>query len=80
MKLCRRSNDPEAERAAEVQMLDIFYSDPPWLLLYPGPILEAVSNRVQYEPRLTSSSPSMCAVRATSNGLMDGGSLLSLRH
>ena len=45
-------NDPEAERAAEVQMLDIFYSDPPWLLLYPGPILEAVSNRVQYEPRL----------------------------
>lgn len=43
--------DPEAERAVEVQMLDIFYNDPPWLMLYPGPTLEAVSNRLSYTPR-----------------------------
>lgn len=44
-------NDPEAERAAEQRMLEIFYNDPPWLLLYPGPSLEGVSNRLNYTPR-----------------------------
>ena len=44
-------DDPEAERATELQMLEIFYNDPPWLLLYPGPTLEAVSNRLNYTPR-----------------------------
>lgn len=45
-------NDPEAERAAEQEMLRIFYEDPPWLLLYMAPTLEAVSNRLDYEPRI----------------------------
>lgn len=43
--------DPEAERATEVKMLEVFYNDPPWLLLYPGPRLEAVSNRLDYGTR-----------------------------
>jgi peptide/nickel transport system substrate-binding protein len=45
-------NDPEAERAAEQEMLRIFYEDPPWLLLYMAPFLEGVSNRLDYEPRV----------------------------
>ncbi len=44
--------DPEAERAAEQQMLKVFYEDPPWLLLYPAPLLEAVSSRLDYTPRV----------------------------
>lgn len=45
-------NDPEAERAAELRMLEIFYEDPPWLLMYFSPTLEAVSNRLDYTPRI----------------------------
>jgi peptide/nickel transport system substrate-binding protein len=45
-------NDPEAERAAELEMLRIFYEDPPWLLMYFSPTLEAVSNRLDYTPRI----------------------------
>ena len=45
------TNDPEAERATELAMLEAFYNDPPWLLLYPGPRLEAVSNRINYISR-----------------------------
>ena len=45
-------NDPEAERAAEQEMLRVFYEDPPWLLLYFAPTLEAVSDRLDYEPRI----------------------------
>lgn len=44
-------DDPEAEREAELAALEIFYNDPPWLLLYPGPLLEAVSTRLEYTPR-----------------------------
>jgi peptide/nickel transport system substrate-binding protein len=44
-------NDPEAERAAELRMLELFYNDPPWLFLYQAPVLEAVSNRLAYEHR-----------------------------
>ncbi|MCA0454074.1 MAG: ABC transporter substrate-binding protein [Chloroflexi bacterium] len=45
-------NDPEAEKAAEQQMLEAFYNDPPWLLMYAAPQLEAVSNRLEYTPRV----------------------------
>lgn len=45
------TNDPEAERALEIKMLEAFYNDPPWLLLYAGPRLEAVSNRLDYKSR-----------------------------
>ncbi len=45
-------NDPEAERAAEQEMLRVFYEDPPWLLLYFSPTLEAVSERLDYTPRI----------------------------
>jgi peptide/nickel transport system substrate-binding protein len=43
--------DPEAERALELKMLEEFYNDPPWLLLYAGPRVEAVSNRLDYKSR-----------------------------
>jgi peptide/nickel transport system substrate-binding protein len=33
-------------------MLEIFYNDPPWLLMYFAPVLEAVSNRLEYTPRI----------------------------
>lgn len=42
---------PEAERAVEIAMLEEFYNDPPWLMLYAGPRLEAVSNRLDYKSR-----------------------------
>lgn len=45
------TNDPEAERALEIEMLEEFYNDPPWLLLYAGPRVEAVSNRLNYLSR-----------------------------
>lgn len=44
-------SDPDAERAAELKMLELFYNDPPWLFLYQAPILEAVSNRLDYTNR-----------------------------
>ncbi|MCY4536757.1 MAG: ABC transporter substrate-binding protein, partial [Chloroflexi bacterium] len=34
--------DPEAERALEIAMLEEFYRDPPWLMLFAGPRTEAV--------------------------------------
>ena len=43
--------DPEAERALEIAMLEEFYRDPPWLMLYAGPRNEAVSNRIEYQSR-----------------------------
>lgn len=45
------TGDPEAERALEIAMLEEFYNDPPWLMLYAGPRLEAVSNRLDYKSR-----------------------------
>ncbi len=42
---------PEAERALEIAMLEEFYNDPPWLMLFAGPRTEAVSNRINYESR-----------------------------
>ena len=43
--------DPEAERALELEMLEEFYRDPPWLMLFAGPRTEAVSNRIEYQSR-----------------------------
>ena len=43
--------DPEAERALEIAMLEEFFDDPPWIMLYAGPRLEAVSNRLDYRSR-----------------------------
>jgi peptide/nickel transport system substrate-binding protein len=43
--------DPEAERALEIEMLEAFYNDPPWLMLFAGPRLEAVSDRLDYKSR-----------------------------
>ncbi len=43
--------DPEAERALEIAMLEEFYRDPPWLMLFAGPRTEAVSNRIEYQSR-----------------------------
>ncbi len=45
------TSDPEGERALELVMLEEFYRDPPWLMLYAGPRLEAVSNRLDYKSR-----------------------------
>ena len=42
---------PEAERAVEIAMLEEFYNDPPWLILFAGPRTEAVSNRIEYQSR-----------------------------
>ncbi len=43
--------DPEAERELELAMLEEFYKDPPWLMLFAGPRTEAVSNRIDYMSR-----------------------------
>ena len=43
--------DAEAERALEIAMLEEFFDDPPWIMLYAGPRLEAVSNRLDYRSR-----------------------------
>lgn len=43
--------EPEAEREVTNQMLEIFYNDPPWLLLYFQPDFYGVSNLVDWEPR-----------------------------
>ena len=45
------TGDPEAERALEIAMLEEFYNDPPWLMLFAGPRTEAVSNRIEYQSR-----------------------------
>ncbi len=45
------TGDPEAERALEIAMLEEFYNDPPWLMLFAGPRTEAVSNRIDYQSR-----------------------------
>ena len=43
--------DPEAERELEIAMLEEFYNDPPWIMLFAGPRAEAVSNRIDYQSR-----------------------------
>jgi peptide/nickel transport system substrate-binding protein len=43
--------DAEEERAVINQMLEIFYNDPPWLLLYFQPDFYGVSNRLDWQAR-----------------------------
>jgi len=43
--------DAEEERAVVNQMLEIFYNDPPWLLLYFQPDFYGVSNRLNWNAR-----------------------------
>jgi peptide/nickel transport system substrate-binding protein len=42
---------PEEERALVNQMLEVFYNDPPWLLLYFQPDFYGVSNRIDWQAR-----------------------------
>jgi peptide/nickel transport system substrate-binding protein len=41
----------EERRVVIDEMLDVFYNDPPWLMLYFQPDFYGVSNRVNFEPR-----------------------------
>jgi len=41
----------EERRAVIDRMLEVFYNDPPWLMLYFQPDFYGVSNRVAFEPR-----------------------------
>ncbi|MFC1960674.1 ABC transporter substrate-binding protein [Chloroflexota bacterium] len=43
--------DPEVEREIVNEMLETFYNDPPWLLLYMQPDFYGVSNRLDWQPR-----------------------------
>jgi peptide/nickel transport system substrate-binding protein len=43
--------DPEAEREIVNEMLQIFYDDPPWLLLYFQPDFYGVSTRLDWQAR-----------------------------
>jgi peptide/nickel transport system substrate-binding protein len=43
--------DPATEREMVNQMLEIFYNDPPWLLLYFQPDFYGVSNRLDWQAR-----------------------------
>jgi peptide/nickel transport system substrate-binding protein len=43
--------DPAEERAVTNKMLEIFYNDPPWLLLYFQHDFYGVSDRLNWEPR-----------------------------
>ncbi len=42
---------PEDQRAVIDRMLEVFYNDPPWLMLYFQPDFYGVSTRVDFEPR-----------------------------
>ena len=43
--------DPAEERAVTNKMLEVFYNDPPWLLLYFQPDFYGVSDRLDWDPR-----------------------------
>lgn len=42
---------PEETRAIELEMLEVFYNDPPWLMLYFQPDFYGVSSRLAWEGR-----------------------------
>lgn len=44
-------NDADGTQAAVFEMLEVFYNDPPWLLLYFQPDFYGVGNRVNWEAR-----------------------------
>lgn len=43
--------DPEQERQVVLEMLEVFYNDPPWIMLYMQPDFYGVSNRLDWQPR-----------------------------
>jgi peptide/nickel transport system substrate-binding protein len=43
--------DPREEQKVVHEMLEIFYRDPPWIMLYFQPDFYGVSNRIRWEPR-----------------------------
>lgn len=45
------NTDPDVEREIVNDMLEAFYNDPPWLLLYMQPDFYGVSNRLDWQPR-----------------------------
>ena len=42
--------DPQQERQVVLEMLDVFYNDPPWIMLYMQPDFYGVSNRLNWQP------------------------------
>lgn len=45
------TTDPAEERAIIDEMLEVFYNDPPWLMMYFQPDFYGVSNRLDWEAR-----------------------------
>jgi peptide/nickel transport system substrate-binding protein len=45
------TRDPDEQTAIVNEMLETFYADPPWLLLYFQPLYYGVSERIDWEPR-----------------------------
>ena len=43
--------DPVEEKAIVNEMLEVFYNDPPWIILYMQPDFYGVSNRLEWQPR-----------------------------
>jgi len=46
-----QTRDPAEQTAIVNEMLEVFYNDPPWLMLYFQPIYYGVSERIEWEPR-----------------------------
>lgn len=45
------TTDPAEERAIMNEMMEVFYNDPPWLMMYFQPDFYGVSNRIDWEAR-----------------------------
>ena len=45
------TRDPAEQTAIVNEMLEVFYSDPPWIMLYFQPLYYGVSERIDWEPR-----------------------------
>jgi len=43
--------DPAEEKRIVNEMLEVFYNDPPWIILYMQPDYYGVSNRLEWQPR-----------------------------
>jgi peptide/nickel transport system substrate-binding protein len=46
-----QTRDPAEQTAIVHEMLEVFYNDPPWLMLYFQPLYYGVSERIDWEPR-----------------------------
>jgi peptide/nickel transport system substrate-binding protein len=45
------TRDPAEQDAIVDEMLEVFYNDPPWLMLYFQPLYYGASERIEWEPR-----------------------------